>query len=304
MTQRESRRPAVNAAPSVVVPETRMMAAMRTGTEASNATSKVRRRPSAPRRVTSTIGQFIAAPGRRRRFERLVGRAAASNRRDPHHGQRAAAARRECPEIGGTDRQQAVDQLDPEDRCGSASSAAARRRSSRRANVKVCGRSVISRRISRKSPEAASRPAYDHQHASARRSTSSRMWSENRIDAPGGGQPAQQVHHVQSLPRVHAVERLVEQQDRRFVDERGGDLDALTHALRVGADRRCWASSEVDGRDGPRGGGVRVGQPLQPGVEQRRTPAGQVGMDGLALRDEADVAIDRGIAPGRLAADQ
>jgi hypothetical protein len=42
---------------------------------------------------------------------------------------------------------------------GSPSSAAARRRSLDERTVNVCGRSVISRRIDRKSPEAASRPA-------------------------------------------------------------------------------------------------------------------------------------------------
>ena len=48
---------------------------------------------------------------------------------------------------------------------------------------------------------------------------------------------AQEVHHVQPLARVHAVERLVEDQDGRIVDERRGDLDPLPHALRVAADR-------------------------------------------------------------------
>ena len=46
----------------------------------------------------------------------------------------------------------------------------------------------------------------------------------------------QQVHQVHPLARVDPVERLVEQQDGRVVDERGGDLDALAHALGVGVE--------------------------------------------------------------------
>ena len=34
------------------------------------------------------------------------------------------------------------------------------------------------------------------------------------------GHATQQLHHVQALARVHAVERLVEEQHRRVVDER------------------------------------------------------------------------------------
>ncbi len=46
----------------------------------------------------------------------------------------------------------------------------------------------------------------------------------------------QQVHEVQALARVHAVERLVEQQHGRVVHQRRGHLDALPHALGVLAD--------------------------------------------------------------------
>ena len=63
---------------------------------------------------------------------------------------------------------------------------------------------------------------------------------------------AQQVHHVQPLARVHPVERLVEQQDRRVVDQRRGDLDPLPHALGVGADRPVLRGAQLHVVDGAR----------------------------------------------------
>ncbi len=121
--------------------------------------------------------------------------------------------------------------------------------------MNVCGRSVISRRISRKSPEAASRPA----------TITSTLLGQpldlledvrGEQDRPAlGGHPPEQLHHVQPLARVHPVERLVEQQDRRLVDERRGDLRPLAHPLRVGADRAVGGVLEIDRRDRARGGG-------------------------------------------------
>ena len=65
-----------------------------------------------------------------------------------------------------------------------ATSAEASRRSSEVRRVNVWGRSVISRRISRKSPEAASRPPTITSTRSASRSTSSRMCEENTSVRP------------------------------------------------------------------------------------------------------------------------
>ena len=78
--------------------------------------------------------------------------------------------------------------------------------------------------MERKSPDAARRPAYTTRTASASRSTSSRMWDENRIDPPSAAIRWSRLHHVQPLAGIHAVERLVEQQDPRLVDERRGEL--------------------------------------------------------------------------------
>jgi hypothetical protein len=67
---------------------------------------------------------------------------------------------------------------------------------------------------------------------------------------------------VQPLPRVHAVEGLVEDESR-VVDERGGHLDALAHALRVAADGPSGGRLQVDHLDrAPRG--RRVVEALEP----------------------------------------
>ena len=63
----------------------------------------------------------------------------------------------------------------------------------------------------------------------------------------------QQLEHVQPLARVHAVEGLVEDEHRGVVHERGGDLDALAHALGVGADAPVGGVRQVDQVDGPLG---------------------------------------------------
>ena len=109
---------------------------------------------------------------------------------------------------------------------------------------------------------------------------------------------------MQPLPGIHAVERLVEEQDRRVVDERAGDLGALAHALRVRPDRAIGRLGQVDRGDRPGGGRVRVGDALQSRVEARELETGQVRVDGLALGDEPDVAVHLGSAPGGRALDE
>ena len=95
----------------------------------------------------------------------------------------------EGPEVGGPDGEQAVDAARRRRRPGGA---AARRPSARSSDERIvnrCGRSVMSRRMERKSPDAASRPAYTTRTASARRSTSSRM-CEREEDHPALRRPS------------------------------------------------------------------------------------------------------------------
>ena len=75
-----------------------------------------------------------------------------------------------------------------------------------------------------------------------------------------GGHPPEQLHHVQPLAGIHAVERLVEQQDPRLVDERRGELDPLAHALRIGPDLAIGRVGQLDRADRPVRGGGRVGR--------------------------------------------
>ena len=79
-----------------------------------------------------------------------------------------------------------------------------------------------------------------------------------------GGHLAQEVHHVQPLARVHAIERLVEDEHRWVVDERGGDLHALAHPLRVPADRAPGSVAQVDESDRPIRRADRVVERVEP----------------------------------------
>ena len=109
-------------------------------------------------------------------------------------------------------------------------------------------------------------------------------------------EPVEQVHQVQPLPWVHAVERLVEQQHRRVVDDRGRHLDPLLHALGVAADVAVLGVGHLDRRDRPPGCRLRVGELVQPGVGQHERPAGDRVVHLLPLRHQADVAVDLRVA--------
>ena len=76
----------------------------------------------------------------------------------------------------------------------------------------------------------------------------------------------QQVHHVQPLARVHAVERLVQQHDLRVVHQRGGHLDPLPHALGVGGDLPVLRLGHLQHLDRPARGAVGIRQAVQPAV--------------------------------------
>ena len=65
-----------------------------------------------------------------------------------------------------------------------------------------------------------------------------------------GAEPPHEVDEVQPLARVEAVERLVEHEDLRVVDEGGGDLDPLAVALGQGAHRAAIAGVQLDDLEG------------------------------------------------------
>lgn len=111
--------------------------------------------------------------------------------------------------------------------------------------------------------------------------------------------PPQQVHQLHALARVHAVERLVEQEQRRLVDEGGRHLHALAHALGVRGDLPVLGVGHLHGREGLVG---RPGpQPVQFGVGEDELAAGEEVVHRLPLGDDADVLVDVLVAPDRLA---
>ncbi len=60
------------------------------------------------------------------------------------------------------------------------------------------------------------------------------------------GERADQPAHLVDALRVEAVGRLVEDQQRRVAEQRGGDAEALLHAQRVGAVAVVAALAEAD----------------------------------------------------------
>ncbi len=108
---------------------------------------------------------------------------------------------------------------------------------------------------------------------------------------------------MQPLARVHAVERLVEEEDPRLVHERGGQLDPLAHPLGIGPDRPVCGVGQLDRADRPFRGRARVGDPLQVGVDPYELATRQVARDRLAFRHQSDHRVHGWIAERRPAAD-
>jgi hypothetical protein len=122
--------------------------------------------------------------------------------------------------------------------------------------------------------------------------------------AAGVGHRVQQIHHVQPLARVHAVERLVQEQRRRVVHQRRGYPDPLPHALGERLDTAVLGVGHLDVVDGPAGRGRRIGQPVQLRARQHELPRGEEAVHVLLLGDQAQPAVDVRVPPARLAADR
>jgi hypothetical protein len=69
------------------------------------------------------------------------------------------------------------------------------------------------------------------------------------------------------------------------VDERGGDLDPLAHALGVGLDAAVLGLFHLHRGQGLAGGSGRVGQAVELGRGQDELPAGQEAVHALPFRD-------------------
>lgn len=110
---------------------------------------------------------------------------------------------------------------------------------------------------------------------------------------------AQQVHELHALARVHAVERLVEQEQRRVVHQGAGHLHALPHALGVRRDLAVLRVLHLD--RGQRLLGRLGAEAVQLGVGDDEFASGEEVVHRLALGDDADVLVDLFVAPDLLA---
>ena len=88
------------------------------------------------------------------------------------------------------------------------------------------------------------------------------MWLETRTLLPARRPVLDQPDRPAPHDRIHAGQRLVENQQLGIVDDRLRELDALTHALAVGADLLVGGVEQVDDARAP---GVR--RPQRPSSE-------------------------------------
>src|SRR5579884_2082231 len=113
---------------------------------------------------------------------------------------------------------------------------------------------------------------------------------ENDRD-PLAGEPLDERAHVAHPRRVEAGRRLVQQEQPRRAQERGGDAEALPHPVRVAADAIVGAVGEVDELEhlvDARAGAVAV----EVGEQAQVAPARQVGVEPRPL-DEPGDAVER-----------
>jgi hypothetical protein len=113
-----------------------------------------------------------------------------------------------------------------------------------------------------------------------------------------GGLAPEEVHHLESLRWVGAVEGLVEEEDPGVVDDCGGDLDALAHALGVAAELAVLGVLHVDGLNGVARGLLGIGESEELGAEENELEAAEEGVDGFAFGDEAYVTVHLVVLPG------
>ncbi len=111
------------------------------------------------------------------------------------------------------------------------------------------------------------------------------------------GHAAQEAHHLQSLRGIGAVERLVEEEDLRVVDDGGGDFHALLHAFGVAAQAPALDRLHVDGADGAARGPGRIAEAVELRAQEHELIAGEERVDGFLLRHEADVGVHLVVPP-------
>ena len=133
-------------------------------------------------------------------------------------------------------------------------------------------------------------------------STSCRMWLETRTLLPARAQSL--ISRMVRAPhqRVHAAQRLVEDEQLGVVHDRLRQLDALPHALAVAADLPVRGVDQIDDLERPRGSRARIRrrQPIQAHQRLEPPPAGHPLVERILVGAEPDARVERGISPDRL----
>ncbi len=121
--------------------------------------------------------------------------------------------------------------------------------------------------------------------------------------APVGRPVAKEANRLAARERIHPGQRLVEDEQFGLVRERLRQLDALAHALAVGADALVGGVLQIDLLERRhRGvGGLAIAEAVQ--AQQRRHPfvTGHPVVERVLLGTHAHAQEDVGIAPYRLA---
>ena len=102
---------------------------------------------------------------------------------------------------------------------------------------------------------------------------------------------------ISAMPtRVHAVRRLVEDEELGVLEERRRDPEALLHPERVGPEAVAGPGGQVDFLDDLRGD-ARLGNPGVAGEDAQVVAAGQVRIEGRRLDQRAEAAEPFGRSP-------
>ena len=110
----------------------------------------------------------------------------------------------------------------------------------------------------------------------------------------------EQRDHAQTLPRVESVERFVENDQLRPMDDCGGDLHPLAHALGVHPQWTGIGRVELDFGQRVVGRGCGAFQPAERSHGSYEVVGGDRFEDAVLLRNEPDVTVQLRFTPGRV----
>src|SRR5262249_42278362 len=110
-----------------------------------------------------------------------------------------------------------------------------------------------------------------------------------------GGEPLEDVDQLATADGIDAVERFVEQEQRRIGKERLGQLDPLAHSLRVAGERPFGAAVHADEieklvRAASRGDTVEAANPSE---DLEKLTTRMIVEERIELGDEADESLRR-----------